>query len=223
MRIGNLVPRCLKPYLKPLYRSVIAAVDPMHPASLPEWLWGLETGRIVETPESLKALHADAVFYQPVPYQVLPYIRSVLRPNDIFFDLGSGMGRMVLYVAGSCKLRKVVGVEYSSELVRVAKANLTKVEKETRLLTPLALIEDDVAEVDLSEGTVYCLFNPFGEETLRKVLENIRLSLQTNPRHIKILYINAVCAKVLDDMVWLEPSRELPRFIGKTSCRSWAS
>jgi len=143
MRLGRVVPTFLKPYIKPLYRRFIAAVSPMNSATLPDWIWSLETGQLVDTPEALKEMHPDAVYYQPTPYQVLPYLRTILHSKDVFFDLGSGMGRVVLYVAGACKIRKAVGVEFSSDLVQVARTNLSRLQFQRNISTPVELINAD--------------------------------------------------------------------------------
>jgi hypothetical protein len=65
-------------------------------------------------------------------------------------------------------------------------------------------VEGDAVTADLSEGTVYFLFNPFGAATLAGVLENIKESLVINPRKIRILYINSAHVDLFLAQDWLE-------------------
>jgi Histone methylation protein DOT1 len=54
----------------------------------------------------------------------LAFDRRTLRPEDVFADLGSGKGRVVLQAARIYPWKRVIGVEISGELNRVARANL---------------------------------------------------------------------------------------------------
>lgn len=57
---------------------------------------------------------------------------------------------------------------------------------------------------DLSEGTIYFMYNPFGADTLRDALDNIRESLLRTPRSIKLVYYNSVHEGILQSCEWLE-------------------
>jgi SAM-dependent methyltransferase len=230
VKLGDLIPDFLKSYVKLLYHRRIAAMAPIRPAGVPRWLYGLEITRTVEAPRSStgRGLYADAFHYYPSGFRSLPYIRAVLHADDVFVDLGSGLGEVVLYIAGTCRIRKAVGIELDPELVRIARKSLHKMQSEGRILTPVELIEGDVVDADLSEGTTYFLFNPFGEATLHKVLANIRLSLGTNPRRVRILYLNPKFASCIDENDWLKATDHHPRWIpdslySKTLFRIWSS
>lgn len=56
--------------------------------------------------------------------------RDVSR-DDVFLDLGAGMGRMVLEAA-RYRFRKVIGVELVPELCDIARANLAKTRQRLR-------------------------------------------------------------------------------------------
>lgn len=155
-----------------------------------------------DIPPLIRAQHPDAVHYTPTAHIVLPLILPYIRSDDVFFDLGCGKGRVVCYLARHRRLRKVVGVEMVPELVGAARKNIQAIEH--RLLTPVEIVEGDAAKVDLSQGTIYFLNNPFGEETMLQVLENIGRNLAANPRRIRILYLNPECARILDNTSWLE-------------------
>jgi predicted RNA methylase len=152
-----------------------------------------------EIPLSIKDECPDAVKYTPTGYAVLPSLLQQLTRDDVFIDLGCGKGRVVMFLAARRTIRRVIGVEIVPDLAQIAKTNLKKLS----LLTRVDIIEADASKVDLSEGTVYFMFNPFGETTLRKVLDNIKKSLQARPRKIRILYHVPECAEVLDKASWL--------------------
>jgi hypothetical protein len=69
---------------------------------------------------------------------------------------------------------------------------------------PIEVICADAAVADLSEGTIYYIYNSFGVETLRDVLGNIRKFLSLRPRSIKIVYNNSVHEAVFQSCDWLE-------------------
>jgi SAM-dependent methyltransferase len=137
----------------------------------------------------------------PTPEPWAAVVQSYLQPNDVFVDLGCGRGDLVWHVATGRKIKKVIGIELFHKYAVVAKKNRTG----RRQLSPVEIVEGNVADVDLCEGTVYYMFNPFGEKTLRRVLENIKKSYLSKPRGIRILYYNPAFAHVLDRTDWLQP------------------
>lgn len=164
--------------------------------STSESLAGVVTeGNVTDVPDR----YPDAVAYQPISYLALPALLSHINSEDIFVDLGCGKGRVLWFVARRSKLRRIVGIEIVPELAQIARQNMAK----CRLVTPVTVVEGDASETDLGEGTVYFLYNPFGEKTLRRVLQNIRNSLRTHPRSIRILYYDPAQAQILDEAGWL--------------------
>jgi SAM-dependent methyltransferase len=177
-----------------------------------EWLrdhfLGIETRALDEVPDADLAKCPDAHHSQATSYGVLSHVLRSIAPDDVFVDLGCGRGRVVCYVASRMRLRKVIGVELMAKMAEFAKQNAAK----ARLLTPVEIVQGNAAIADLSEGTAYFLFNPFGEETLRQVLANIRRSIAASPRTIRILYYNPLFEGLLDACDWLkaEETIELP-------------
>ena len=54
------------------------------------------------------------------------------------------------------------------------------------------------------------MFHPFGPQTLSAVLSRLEQGLQTNPRHLRIVYVNPVHESVLKETEWLEPYDRWP-------------
>lgn len=151
-------------------------------------------------PEGASA-HADSRWYESVDYRQLEMIvrRLRLEPEDVVFDIGCGMGRVVCVVARR-SIRAVVGVELDASMSARARANgeaLRGRRAEIRIVT------GDASAVDYADGTVFILFNPFGAETMKATLERIRESLRQRPREIRLAYINPDCEGEFERCGWL--------------------
>jgi predicted RNA methylase len=158
------------------------------------------------------ARHGDNWRYATIGYQ---HVREILRvvspgPEDVFYDIGCGMGR-ILCVAAQQPVRKCVGVELQEPLCQIARRNAASLRGRK---APIEIVCRDATTADLSDGTIYFMFNPFGPETLRDTLANIRGSLSQNPRDIKVVYYHAKYQSVIDDMEWLVKVHEFEQFGG---------
>lgn len=108
-------------------------------------------------------------------------------------------------------VRKCVGIELIESLCLVAKNNAVRLRKRK---AEIGFICDDATKVDLSDGTIFYLFNPFGAETMKEVLVNIYYTLVKNPREIRIVYYNAVHEEILQSFEWLDKYYEFITFSG---------
>jgi SAM-dependent methyltransferase len=151
---------------------------------------------------SQRAKHDDGNCYHSPDYWYIYKIGRVLKPGpeDIFYDLGSGKGRIICVMARR-QVRKCIGVELFESLCEKARRNVEHVRGRR---SPVEIVCEDAAKANLSDGTIYFMYNPFGIETMRDVLYNIQLSLLKNPRRVTIVYHNALLEAVLDEQSWLE-------------------
>jgi precorrin-6B methylase 2 len=126
---------------------------------------------------------------------------NLLKPSreDIVFDIGCGVGR-ILCVFARRQIRKCVGIEISTEYAQRARQNAKRLKGRK---APIEILVTDAAEADYSEGTIYCLFNPFGTKTLQVVLEQIHESVKKYPRRIQLVYFNSAFETVLKSCGWL--------------------
>lgn len=147
------------------------------------------------------SLYRDAQAYTPIPYAVIEKMLDNLRlaPEDVFVDLGCGKGRVICTVAAR-RLKKVVGVEIRQDLAAMAKENLKTLKLNN---TSVEIVNADVVNYDVSEGTVFFMFHPFGRQTFAKVVENIKASLVTHPRRIRIVYYSPALRDILESQDWL--------------------
>jgi len=133
---------------------------------------------------------------------MLKKISRYLKPkaDDVFVELGCGKGRVVFFY-NTFKFKKMIGIELKKELAEIAKENLEALKIRNN---PIEIIHGDAANVDLTDGTLFFLNNPFGFKTLSSVLTSIKNSFRTHPRKVRIIYLNAVNANLLNEQPWLE-------------------
>lgn len=170
----------------------------------------------------LGTLHNDAVPNEPVDYVLL---RRFMRPlkltrDDIVFDIGCGMGRTVCMFARRM-IKRCVGIEFDGRLVASARENVSRLRGRR---AEVEIRHGDAAEADYSGGTVYWMFNPFGNRTLQAVLERIHQSVLASPRSIQIVYINPVHDSEIVRCHWLEHAgKKQSLFFGCYGASYWRS
>jgi 16S rRNA G966 N2-methylase RsmD len=167
---------------------------------------GIDTSGYYMLRDSL-SLYKDGYVYQPTPYWLLEKVFDYLKlkPDDVFVDFGSGKGRVISFVAQQ-RIKRVIGIELHKELTDIAKINLDNLKSRN---TPVEIINTDAATFDAKEGTMFFMFNPFGEKTVARVIENIKDTLAANPRKIRIVYGRPAFSHRLDSQDWLVPEGEI--------------
>jgi SAM-dependent methyltransferase len=135
-------------------------------------------------------LDADhRVGYQPSPRA---FLRQLLRnieigENDVFLDLGSGMGHVVLEAARR-PLRRVIGVELVPEFTSIARQTIERNRRRLRC-REVDLVTADAVDYPIPDDvTVVYLFNPFRGPVFDAAIRNLLASIDRNPRSISILY-----------------------------------
>lgn len=147
----------------------------------------------------------DGHWYVTTPYRSIFRLLAAaqITSRDVLFDLGCGKGRILLAATRS-PAKKIVGVELNPELAAMATAYLAK----QRLPAGRAEVRNqNVLDVDYADATVLVLFDPFGAQTLRGVLERLKESLVQNPRTVRLVFILAVApenVEVLRSCGWLQ-------------------
>jgi SAM-dependent methyltransferase len=114
------------------------------------------------------------VQYEPTPPVIFDRIMILLPPREkySFIDLGSGKGR-VLLMASREPFRSVIGVEFSSELCAIAKANLEKF-KGRIAAQRVDVVCQDAGLYEFPSGPliVYCYF-AFSKEVMVQVVAHL--------------------------------------------------
>jgi predicted RNA methylase len=131
--------------------------------------------------------------YTPIGYSAIYSVlnRIPLPASSIsFLDYGSGKGRVVV-VAGTFPFKKVLGVEISEQLNRIAKANVEAMR--CRRAGFIEVVRYDAAQFVIPDDVnLIHFFNPFSGAHLERVIGNILVSHSANPRTIYIIYFNKV-------------------------------
>ena len=148
--------------------------------------------------------------YEPSPPKIINEMIAALdiRYQDFtFIDIGSGKG-LVLLIASTYPFRKIIGVEFSPELNRVAKENIRNYQNSEQQCNDIQLVLRDVTEyVWPSDPLVLYMFNPFNEKIVQTLVTRIRESLEAHPRPLFILYKNPVANRVFEEGNFLKTVR----------------
>jgi SAM-dependent methyltransferase len=163
-----------------------------------DWYMNVNTGGILKC-EDKRGIHQDANYFSTISHRAIKKTIKLVRPtvNDVVYVLGSGKGRAVCHFAQQ-RVQKVVGIEISEELCEIARNNTRRLRN---VNSPIEIRNADVAITDVSNGTIFFMFNPFGDKTLRHVLKNIET--QQSRRSIRIIYMNAQFSDVFHEFPWL--------------------
>lgn len=173
--------------------------------------FGINTAGDSELPD----WHSDPRFQYSIPYWPTPpsvFFRALRHidadfSNFVFIDFGCGKGK-VLLLAGELPFKRVIGVEMSPVLIRVAEDNLRACRNRTRRCNAFELVCADAAEYQIPhEPAVYYFYNPFRAEAMGKVLDRIRRSLAAVPREAYVVYVNPVHQNLLDESGFLTPMK----------------
>jgi hypothetical protein len=165
-------------------------------------------------------LKPGAYFYVPttasVIYEVLDSLP--LRPNTFaFVDMGSGKGRALL-VASEFPFAKIVGIELSSQLHKIAEENISRYHPASQQCRAFFLHCMDVVDYDFGqEPLVLFLFDPFDRATLQRVIANLESSSCAGSREAFVVYVHPQFEDVLASSSFLGKVRE-----GGPPLRPWS-
>lgn len=159
--------------------------------------------------------------YQAAGWFTLRRILSPRRvgPDDVFLDIGSGMGRVVFQAAVHYPFRRVVGVELSEELTRVAKENIGR-NRHRLQCAQIELLVADMLDYDLPDDVTVIFFNnTVGGDLFAVAVEKILASVNRHPRRMRFIYGNPVEHEALIKTGRFRPVRKLR---GLRPGREWA-
>ena len=147
-----------------------------------------EDERISREPEKL--------FYQPTPARLIFSLINLtaLTSDDVFVDIGSGLGHVPLMVS-ICTESRSLGIEVEQTYVGRAQECARRLN-----LNRVAFIQQDAREADLSEGTVFYLYTPFIGSILKTMLR--RLRCEAAARQIRICSYGP-CTSAIAEESWL--------------------
>ncbi len=108
--------------------------------------------------------------YEATPARMILALIDGLRftPDDVFFDLGSGLGLVVMLV-NLLTSNRSIGIEYDPVYCEYAQSCADALN-----LKEITFIQSDVRKADLNTGNIFYLFTPFVNEIFDSVLERLR-------------------------------------------------
>jgi SAM-dependent methyltransferase len=142
--------------------------------------WGTQTEKIVwlTNPGSRNFIHG--VRYEPCSPVACSWAienAQIDFPEFYFVDVGCGKGRPLL-IASRYPFVRLIGIDYSAQLCRQARANL---ERSSVPPERFDIFCGDAAEfLFMRHDTFAYLHNPFGTEVLQRVLDNLHDLTRTN-------------------------------------------
>jgi SAM-dependent methyltransferase len=129
-----------------------------------------------------------------------------------FVDLGAGKGRALL-LAAEHPFARIVGVEFSERLCEVARANVRRYRNPAQRCRTFEVLCTDAAAYPIPAGpAVVHLYNPFHEDVVARVLENLERSLEAEPRELLVLYYDPVSARLFERSPRFELAAREPHF-----------
>jgi hypothetical protein len=144
-------------------------------------------------------LSPEMIFYQPTPVRhILDLIAiAAVAEDDVFVDLGSGLGHVPLLVSMMTGARSV-GVEVQPAYFASARRCAQSLR-----LSRVQFIAQDARDADLSRGTIFYLYSPFKGSILADVLSALRR--ESMRRSIKICSLGP-CTQRVSNERWLKAS-----------------
>jgi Histone methylation protein DOT1 len=198
IRLGDGRKAMLRRATKPRHEPVVRPREGTLDADAYDYLDELVSGVLqFEPPDPITAeLSSDMVAYQPTPARhIFALIRNTkFTEQDVFIDLGSGLGHVPLLVA-ICTASRAVGIELEPAYVACAQRVIEELE-----LTNVTFLAQDAREADLSNGTLFYLYTPFRGAILRAVLD--RLRLEAARREIRVCTFGP-CTPIVAAEPWL--------------------
>jgi hypothetical protein len=138
--------------------------------------------------------------YAPVSQEYFDLAMAAVdvRCEDfVFVDLGSGKGKALL-LASDYPFQRIIGVEFSPVLHRIAVDNLSRYRNPSQRCWNIESVCEDATEYDfpLSPLIIY-LFHPFGPDLLNIVLARLESSLGKHPRPCVLVMVFPLLASVV--------------------------
>jgi SAM-dependent methyltransferase len=107
-----------------------------------------------------------------------------------FIDVGAGKGRALL-MASRLPFRRIVGVEFSPELTEVGQRNVEAWRQRNPDCADIELVCQDATTFAFpDEPLLVYMYNPFEAPVMRKVLGNLRASVQRSPRRVLLVLVD---------------------------------
>jgi SAM-dependent methyltransferase len=130
--------------------------------------------------------------YEPSRWSLLrgALPRNKVSEDDVFADIGSGKGRVIIEAARLYPFRRVIGVELSPELIAVAADNLRRLRRPLRCRNIDLVHADASAWVPPDDLTIAYMFNPVRGAVFSAVISHLIDLVDRRDRPLPLIYVN---------------------------------
>lgn len=141
-------------------------------------------------PETTIMRSPEMIFYQKTPARIIFEMIDLaeIKPDDVFFDLGSGLGQAVILV-NLISGATAIGIEYEPAFCNYAKACASQLN-----LSNVEFIHAEACSCDYSQGTIFFMYTPFEGGMLQDMLDILKKESQK--RAIKVFTYGPCSAHV---------------------------
>jgi SAM-dependent methyltransferase len=145
---------------------------------------------------------SDGAAYAPTALRAGRHMLRDLPISDFsnytFIDMGSGKGRMLL-LAAELPFRRIIGVEFASELHALAARNVKDYRNGRQVCFQIEPVNVDAAQYEFPiEPLLLYFFYPFHKLLMERVIQNLGRSLAQQPRDVILVYHNPVLSDVVE-------------------------
>ncbi len=160
--------------------------------------------------------------YGEITYESLKTLLDDLKPktSDVFYDLGSGVGKVAIQATLDYKFKKSFGIELSKDRHNKANKIRTKLKKDKKIKTHhnLFFCHQNIAETNLKQATIIFMCSTCYPKKLMKTLtakftklrKGTKIltlkSLPTNKKSKKIFNVLELIKKYNLEMTWSKSS-----------------
>jgi predicted RNA methylase len=147
-------------------------------------------------PDVTSVTAVDGIRYAPTRARHFHALMNDLEfpHGSVFVDVGCGKGK-VLIMAMAYPFKRVVGIEFSSRLSDMAKANVGRFCEKNALDNMAAIHHCDIVDYDIGpDENVFYLYNPFNDRVMKRFVEKIVESQKQDPRPIWMIYYSPIAS-----------------------------
>jgi hypothetical protein len=150
-------------------------------------------------PEETKDLESGMIGYQATPARVILELiqHAHLQADDVFYDVGSGLGRVVL-LAALLSAAQVKGIEFEPAYCTYAQQRAQSLH-----LSRVSIVNVDARQADYADGTLFFLYTPCTGRMFQEVLDRLHNEARLRPITIATY---GPCTERVAQQPWLRPS-----------------
>lgn len=141
---------------------------------------------------------APSVFYEACRRwrETLPAMSGRIDAYS-FVDVGAGKGRALL-LAAELPFRKVIGVEVTEELARIAQRNVARWSRVAKPKAKIRVVYEDAANFRWPRTPLLVyMYNPFACSLVAQMAENLAAVAASGSGLVDLLYVNPTCTDTL--------------------------